>query len=74
MRLSTVASIIVLSVSTAALAQVATAPVEQKIPADDAAGSDDATPDANTTTAANEAVPGAPSTALVNSVASEPPR
>lgn len=76
MRLTTLASIVVLSLSTAALAQVATAPVEQKIPADNAAAPDDTIYHANTAAPANsvEAEPGAPSTALVNSTADKPPR
>jgi hypothetical protein len=71
MRLTTLASIVVLAVSTAALAQVGTAPVEQKIPAGNAAAADDAMAGANTSAAANEAAPGAPSTALVNSTATD---
>ena len=82
MRLTTIASIVLLGVSTAALAQVATAPSEQKIPADNSAAPDDTMSNANTAAPVNtaapgngvEAAPGAPSTALVNSTAGKPPK
>lgn len=73
MRLTAIASAAVLALSTFALAQVGQAPEEQKLgnigAPDDNAGPPANESAGNTTT---EPEPGAPSTALVNSVADDP--
>ena len=72
MRLTTLASAAVLALSTAALAQVGQAPTEQKL-SPNSAMPDETVPEMNSANVASPApAPGAPSTALVNSVADDP--
>lgn len=72
MRLTTLASAAVLALSSVAIAQVGQAPTEQKL-SPNSAMPDDIVPELNTSNAADPVTePGAPSTALVNSVADDP--
>ncbi len=70
MRWATLASVVMLSVSAAALAQVDSTPVGDKVPGPEATVLDNTgAPSAAATATPNETDPRAPSTALVNSAA-----